>query len=406
MSYQSHASLVACVVLASALLTSANPATAGGDRSWGDQPNGGGAVDLYVVEQNASPPVVQVVRTDEHGIRKKTVASYSVGSIAYPAVASPDYKYVWVHNGGDGTISIISTVYKNVRTITTATAGEGICFQNGFTPPCTYPGVMVFDPSGKKAYVSDAGDNTLKLLDTYTGAILKSAPVGNFPAGIAISPDGSRLYVTNLIDNTVTVIRTAGLGVLTTIQLPPSTWHGQNPCTDGSTPSGPSPTGVEVSPDGQWVYVTNAYDSDLLPSCAPFQPSTVTVIRTRDNAVVNAPRPIPSGGFVATAISFAPNSNVALVANTGTDAIPDNRIGVIDTSSQSLARVIVEPAPSVGPAEVDPWRKLIYVPSLGTGSGGESILTLDGQSLAPINVFTLPAGSFPLTLAVVPLDSN
>ena len=356
-----------------------------------------------MVEQNASPPTVQVVRTDPNGIPQKVVASYTVGTIAYPAVASPDFKYVWVPNGGDGTISIISTVFKTVRTISTATTGEGVCFQNGFTPPCTYPGVMVFSQDGKRAYVTDAGDNTLKVFDSYSGSVVKNLPVGNFPAGIAITPDGYRLYITNLVDDTVTVIDTVRLKVQTTIKLPPSTWHGKNPCTDGSLPSGPSPTGIEVSPDGQWVYVTNAYDSDILPTCAPFQPSTVTVIRASDNAVVDGKNPIPSGGFLATAINFVPNSHVALVANSGTDSYPDTRIGVIDTVLQTLTSVITA-APGVGPAEVDPSQSHVYIPNFGSGSGGEGILTLNAQSLDKHNFFPLPAGSFPLSLAIVPVS--
>ncbi len=399
MSNHGRAYLASLAAMAGVLLAGAT----GGPAAAGISGGGGGAVDLYVVEPNASPPVVQVVQTDSNGIPQKTVATYPVGNIAAQAVASPDYRYVWVPNGGDGTISIISTVYKTVRTISTATAGEGICFNNNFTSPCTYPGVMIFDPSGKKAYVTDAGDNTLKVFDSYSGTVVASLPLGNFPAGIAITPDGSRLYITNLVDDTVSVINTAGPKVLTTIPLPPSTWHGKNPCTDGSLPSGPSPTGLEVSPDGQWVYVTNAYDSNLLPTCSPFQPSNVTVIRTKDNTVVNSRNPIPSGGFIATAINFVPNSNVALVANTGTNSYPDTRIGVINTASQSLTSVIPA-SPGVGPAEVDPWMRRIYIPNIGTGQGGEGILTLNSQSLGKVNFFTLPAGSFPVSLAIVPVS--
>ncbi len=48
----------------------------------------------------------------------------------------------------------------------------------------------------------------------------------------------------------------------------------------------PSPSGAALSPDGNFAYVTNAYDGNLLPTIVPCQKSTVTVIRTSDNMVV------------------------------------------------------------------------------------------------------------------------
>ncbi len=48
----------------------------------------------------------------------------------------------------------------------------------------------------------------------------------------------------------------------------------------------PSPTGAALSPDGNFVYVTSAYDGNLLPTILPCQKSAATVIQTSDNTAV------------------------------------------------------------------------------------------------------------------------
>jgi hypothetical protein len=105
---------------------------------------------------------------------------------------------------------------------------------------------------------------------------------------------------------------------------------------------------------------------------------------------------------VATAINILPGDcSIALVANTGTDEVPGNRIGVIDTAQLRLISVTREPAPIVGPSEIDPQSLLTYVPNIGGEDGGESIVTLDNSSFAIANIFRLPSGSFPSSIAII-----
>jgi YVTN family beta-propeller protein len=355
------------------------------------------ADELYVLEPGLNQ--VQVVQTGRSGIPVAVTATIPVGTIAVQAKASPDQSSVWVTNGGDGTITIIRTEDNGTRLISSAAAGEVACVPNNFPTPCSIPSAFVFSPSGTRVFLVDEGDNTVKVIATGSGKVLKSIPVGTFPADIAITPDGSKLYVTNLLDNTVSVLSTSSQTVLTTIAMPRSTFQGSPP--SGCTLSDPSPTGVAITPDGKFAFVTNAYDDQLVPTCQPFQPSTVSVIRTADNTVINSTNPIPSGGFLATtAINILPGGSIAFVGNTGTDNFPDNRIGVIDTERLSLISVTTEPAPVIGPAEIDPQLLLTYVPNIGNGAG-ESIVTLDNSSFAIANIFTLPSGSFPSSIAII-----
>ena len=357
----------------------------------------GNSPRLYVLEPGANQ--LQVVQTGRSGIPSAVTATIPVGDIAVQAKASPDQRSVWVTNGGDGTITIIRTADNSTSLISTAAPGEVACVPNGFPTPCTIPGSFVFNPSGTRVFLADLGDNTVKVISTGSGQVLKSIPAGAFPAGIAITPDGGKLYVANLIDNTVSVISTSSQTVLTTISMPGSTFHGSAP--SGCTLSDPSPTAVAITPDGEFALVANAYDDQLVPACQPFQPSTVSAIRTADNTVVNARNPIPTGGFVATAINvLAGDRSVAFVGNTGTDNSPGKRVGVIDTTLLRLISVTTEPPPIIGPSEIDPQTFLTYVPNTGNGQG-ESIVTLDNTFFRIANIFGLPSGSFPSSIAIV-----
>jgi YVTN family beta-propeller protein len=116
------------------------------------------------------------------------------------------------------------------------------------------------------AYVTNADDNTVSVIDTLTNTVIDTIPVGNGPLGIAITPDGTRAYVTNFFfGNTVSVIDTLTNTVIDTI------------------PVGNFPEGIAITPDGTRAYVTNSGDG------------TVSVIDTITNTVIGAP--IPVGNF-------------------------------------------------------------------------------------------------------------
>jgi YVTN family beta-propeller protein len=67
----------------------------------------------------------------------------------------------------------------------------------------TYPRGIVVNNAGTRAYVCDATSNRLFTIDTATGGIIATTPVGYGSAEIAITRDDSRAYVTSFYDNTV-----------------------------------------------------------------------------------------------------------------------------------------------------------------------------------------------------------
>lgn len=54
---------------------------------------------------------------------------------------------------------------------------------------------MAITPDGKRLFVSATTDGKTKAIETATGKILGAIPTGDYPHGVDISPDGNRIYV-------------------------------------------------------------------------------------------------------------------------------------------------------------------------------------------------------------------
>ncbi len=138
-------------------------------------------------------------------------------------VAAVNKVLAYITNAADNTVSVIDT--------TTGTV-------SGSPIPVGNAPLTLAVTSGGKAYVANAGNGTVSVIDTTTDTVIGvPIPVGSFPAGVAVMPDGSKVYVTNSGDGTVSVIDTATDTVSATIMMPSD------------------PQGVVVAPDGLTAYV-------------------------------------------------------------------------------------------------------------------------------------------------------
>lgn len=79
------------------------------------------------------------------------------------------------------------------------------------------PGEIAISAEGSRLYVTCEASNELRMVDTHTGAILKSVSVGRVPRGLTLSPDGSWVFVANSWDDNITVVDAAGFAVLRTL---------------------------------------------------------------------------------------------------------------------------------------------------------------------------------------------
>jgi len=166
----------------------------------------------------------------------KTVTTIPLGNSPYMVAAHPDSSKVYMTDYDDGTVTVIDTVSQTV-TNTITVVGQ---YLNG----------IAVHPDGTRVYVTNEGGSNIAIIDTFTNNItetisLTGFPIGGDPDQVAFNPTGSRAYVTTW-GNGVYVIDTTSRAVIATIDV-------------GPTAGG----GVDVSPDGAFVYVATNYLDDM-----------------------------------------------------------------------------------------------------------------------------------------------
>ena len=203
---------------------------------------------------------------------------------------------------------------------------------------------------GAEAWVTNQGDDTVSVVDTATGLVLRTVPVGSKPAGVAVSPDGRRVYVTNPEGHSVSVIERAG--------------------AVREVPAGAGPLGVAVARDGR-VFVADWYGDTVAvldPAGAPL--ATLHVGQS------------PSG------LAADPAGTRLYVANRESDTL-----SVIDLHTlATLATIPVGRAPF----GVTVQGNRVFVANVQSGD----VSVLDSTLLHEVQ--RLPVGEFPYAVAVTP----
>ena len=147
-----------------------------------------------------------------------------------------------------------------------------------------------------KAYVSNANDSFISVIDTSTQTVVSNIPVGGFPDGLAVTPNGQFIYVKNRSNGTVQVISTATEQIV------------------ASVPVGGSQGPIEISPNGALA-------------CYGDISGTVSVINTATNTLAAA---IPTAAFSITSMAFTSNSASVYVGSLAGDLI------IIDTATNQV----------------------------------------------------------------------
>jgi len=113
---------------------------------------------------------------------------------------APDGKEAWVANAQDGTISVIDVATKHVvQTLAVDVRGANR---------------LKFTPDGSLAFVSTLRGPDVTVLRSATRAVMKRVPIGRGAAGIVMQPDGARAYVACTPDDDVAVIDVKSLSVI------------------------------------------------------------------------------------------------------------------------------------------------------------------------------------------------
>lgn len=214
------------------------------------------------------------------------------------------------------------------------------------------------------AYVANANNNTVSVIDTANNTITATIPVGRAPVSLALTPDRAFLYVVNDGGNTVSVVATATNAVAATVSV------------------GNAPFGIAMTPDGAFAYVTN------------LRGNSVSVIATASNTVTAT---IPVGRFPE-GVAITPDGAFAYVVDDG-----DNNVSVIATATNTVVTTV--PVGNIpGPVAVSPDGTLVYVGDIVTppSTGGVSVIATatntviasTATSNQPFGIAFTPSGAF------------
>lgn len=293
--------------------------------------------------------------------------------------------YAYVANNAANTVTVINTsTGLVVKTIAVGTNPWGVAVNQ----------------MGTLAYVTNLGSNNVSVISTSTNAVTATVAVQSNPAGIAFSPSGKAAYVANYGSGSVSVINTATLTVTKTV------------------PVQTNPSGVAVTPNGTFVYIVNSGSGSVSvistltnmvvatipvganPAWAAISPdgstayvtnhnsNTISVIQTANNAVVNTIN--VSAGPYGDAVS--PDGHSLYVANYNGGA--GNLLTVIDTGTQTVAATIVVGTGPVGVAFTQDSARAGV-----TNKGSNNVSVINTASRTVTN--TIAVGSAPIGGAVL-----
>jgi YVTN family beta-propeller protein len=164
----------------------------------------------------------------------------------------------------------------------------------------TRPAGVAVNTTTNKLYVANSGSNDVTVIDGTTNSVVATLtdPNAVAPLAVAVNSTTNTIYVANSQSNNLTVIDGATDSVTATITV------------------GTSPSGVDVEPQTNFIYVTNAGNSQTA------DPGSITVIDGKTNT---ATKLMDSKAKNPVAVAANPVTNRIYVANSGS-----NNITVID----------------------------------------------------------------------------
>jgi YVTN family beta-propeller protein len=259
------------------------------------------------------------------------------------------------------------------------------------------PVSIAVNTANGSAYVANAEDGTVSVLDGNSDAVVATVAIGSHPYSIAVNSTTDKVYVTHtfgdqlsILDgttNTATDLKT-GSSDLIGINSQTGTvyllgYGGALKVLDGvnqkltEQPAGKHAWGLTVNDVTGAVYVTRIENAD------------VAAVGAASSASVSFP-----AGAIPCAIAVDSKTNMLYVANYG-----DSTVSVVDaTTGRKTATVAVGHHPKA--IAFDSNRNLVFVANTSDGT----VTVIDAAN--NVVVVTLPAGKNPYALAVVPGSSR
>jgi YVTN family beta-propeller protein len=254
--------------------------------------------------------------------------------------------------------------------------GEEVC-KDGACAPVTTAQESVCAATPGTAFVSNADDQSVSIIDGSSRAVVATVPVGVTPWGVAVSPSGTRAYVSNRGTdeqplNTVSVVDTLSRTVTATVDV------------------GVRPLGVAVHPAGTLIYTAN-YGGDINQPIEDASVDFVSVI-DRDSATAIA----------SIAVGVGPAGLAVNPAGTRlyVTSYADDTVSVVDTTANAVVATVPVGSRPLGVAVHPGAGDRVYVGNFG-GSTVSVIGTVSNTVLA-----TIPVGQSPFGLAIEPASDQ
>jgi YVTN family beta-propeller protein len=261
------------------------------------------------------------------------------------------------------------------------------------------PHGLVITPDGRKVYVSSDGASTVSVIDTTLDQVVGSIEVGPNPHGLAMSSDGQKLLVSAFGANQAIIIDTSGDRIIG--QMPVPLAHNGAISADGKTAYVGSqqkgatalvvldlsamrevtrigldstPRGLDLSPDGKWLYFTVAGMDAVL------------VLDTTTHRIAGQ---IATGASPHIAV-FAPNGQTAMAVSQG-----PGELEILEPTHHTVSTTVkIGKAPHWLAVSTD--GRTTYV----TNEGSDDVSIVDVMNRRVLA--TIPVGRAPRKIAVHP----
>ncbi len=153
------------------------------------------------------------------------IARIPSGSLPKAVKITPDGRFAFTTNFGDGTIGKIAIGEK-----------KWLYRQKNFDPrrrDLSLPVEIAFDSVRPWAYISDFSHGRVRIYDWEADTFIKDIEVGSLPKILEVSPDGKRLWVSNWGSNAVSVVDLNSLKEIKRIPVKSAAPRGIALTTDG-----------------------------------------------------------------------------------------------------------------------------------------------------------------------------
>jgi YVTN family beta-propeller protein len=217
----------------------------------------------------------------------------------------------------------------------------------------SHPAHVVIDQAGELAFVTNAEDATVSVVDLGASAVIETITTGAYPHGLRLSPDGGELYVANVLDGSISVIDVEVLAEVARI------------------PVGQAPVQVGFVPDGSRVYVSLRDEN------------AVAVIDTAAREVID--RIAVGRGPIQ--VYATPDGREVYVANEGTRDNPDDTVSVIDVASSRVVATVTTDAGAHG-VVASPDGRYVFVSNIYANS----VSAIDTESYEVVAGFAVGRG--------------